>query len=200
MPTVGEIKKGKDIGKTPRNYFLWGACPKCGKERWVQLLKSKDAMHRLCRNCGNLGHPAYNWKGGRTKDDRGYIRISTNPKDFFYPMASSIKDGYGYIFEHRLVMAKHLGRCLQSWELVHHKGERYPKGSKENKSDNRLENLQLIGSEKHNQLTILESKISRLENRVTLLEADNALLREQVKGYECSIFYLKQLKEILDAH
>lgn len=147
MPTVGEIKKGKDIGKTPRNYFLWGACPKCGKERWVQLLKSKDAMHRLCRNCGNLGHPAYNWKGGRTKDDRGYIRISTNPKDFFYPMASSIKDGYGYIFEHRLVMAKHLGRCLQSWELVHHKGIRYT--GRENKSDNLIDNLKLTTRGSH---------------------------------------------------
>ena len=49
----------------------------------------------------------------------------------------------GYIREHRLVLAKHLGRHLHSWEVVHHLGEKYPQGSKENRQDNRLENLEL---------------------------------------------------------
>ena len=63
------------------------------------------------------------------------------------------------------IMAKHLGRCLHPWEIIHHKNH--------NKTDNRIENLTLEMTNGHQQLTILE-------NRVRNLEKQNRELREEL--------------------
>lgn len=72
------------------------------------------------------------WKGGRVRDSAGYVRALVHRHDPLAPMA----DNAGYIAEHRLVMARHLGRPLEKGETVHHKN-----GVRD---DNRLENLQLM--------------------------------------------------------
>lgn len=71
------------------------------------------------------------WRGGRTKTAQGYVRVLVEPDD----VNSSMRDVLGYVLEHRLVVARSLGRPLHKHETVHHiNGDR---------SDNRLENLQL---------------------------------------------------------
>ncbi len=170
---IREIKSGKEIGRKKDQYgkFKWCACLDCGKERWVRLAKGKPTTQR-CVVCSNkvkgaevlkgrrrLNFLAENnprWKGGRHKNKVGYIEVKLYPEDFFYSMAGR----EGYVLEHRLVVTKALGRCLHSWEIVHHK-----KGYA--KDDNKYpETLQLVTDDRHTQITILEKKIARLEIKV----------------------------------
>ena len=137
---------------------------RCLKENGIQL-RNRGAYSQKCELNGN-------WKGGRCKNSSGYILIRLSKDDFFHPMA----DNNNCVREHRLVMAKALGRCLHPWEIVHHKGTIYPKGSIENKQDNRIENLQLVTDDRHKQITILENRIKWLEQRVLKLEVENSFL------------------------
>lgn len=158
-PTLGEVRKTERSNKV-----IWAACLDCGVERWVQLVRDKPRYQR-CHTCENKRKAG---KGGRIKASGSYVSIRVYPEDFFYPMA----DIRGYIYEHRLVVAKALGRCLHRWEIVHHK-----KGAA--KDDNRYpETLQLVTDDRHKQITILENRIKWLEERVLKLEVENVLLKQ----------------------
>lgn len=71
-------------------------------------------------------------KGPKRSDKR---QINNNGYVLVYAPENPTSTVNGFVLEHRLVMAEHLGRPLQRWEQVHHKnGVRH---------DNRLENLEL---------------------------------------------------------
>lgn len=74
------------------------------------------------------GRKSSNWKGGRQKRLDGYVTIHQPTHPF------CIRNSY--VYEHRLVMEKHLGRYLKPEEVVHHINGM--------PDDNRLENLQLF--------------------------------------------------------
>lgn len=171
MPQLGERQRIPGPISGNKQTMIWVACPKCGKERWVQSRHVQKINYTgLCYICNNRrdkkgrhrkgkDHPT--WKGGRIHGG-GYIFIRLYPDDFFYSMAKK----NGYIAEHRLVMAKSIGRCLHNWEIVHHKNGI--------KTDNQIENLQLVTDDRHKQITILES-------RIAFLEAENVRLKERLK-------------------
>lgn len=100
------------------------------------MLRNGKPAATYCQRCCRRGERNSEWRGGRIKHD-DYIRVKLYPGDFFLSMA----DTKGRVMEHRLVMAKHLGRCLHDWEVVHHKNE-IP-------NDNRIENLVLTMNGPH---------------------------------------------------
>jgi len=136
-PKVGEVRDAKEIGHSSNVPYIWQECSICGKGRWIQ---KRSDMRNKCISCSihlrmHKKHILIN--------RRRYYAIYVNSDDFYAPMISSNKlNKYGgYILEHRLVMAKHLGRCLHPWEVVHHKN-----GIKD---DNRIENLELTTKNTH---------------------------------------------------
>lgn len=166
IPQVGDIKSGREINKSGTaswQKFIRHACIDCGRERWVLIVSNKPD-HERCHNCSNKINPIK--KKSYISGGYKYIKLKDDEK-FFLPMTIA----NGYIKEHRLVVAKALGRNLHRWEIIHHKNHI--------KDDNRLENLQLISDDRHNQITIMETRIKQLESRVTQLEAENILLKSQ---------------------
>jgi len=128
-----KVARGHTIGRKDTSLFILLPCPTCGKERWIRLLKGlPESTH--CRHCAGFHS---HWKGGRVQGSDGYIKIKLQPGNPFYGM----RKAGGYVFEHRLVMAQHLGRPLHSWEVVHHKDG--------NKGNNSLDNLQLATRNSH---------------------------------------------------
>lgn len=116
-------------------------CVECGIERYVEPSKfNHKGWTGLCGACFNksrTGELSPWYKCGELINTQGYREVLMPRDDFFYGMANK----YNYVREHRLVMAKHLGRCLHRWESVHHKNG--------DKLDNRIENLELTTKNQH---------------------------------------------------
>lgn len=81
------------------------------------------------------GDEHHAWMGGRHISEDGYVRVWLTSGDTLYEMAQKHSKNGGYILEHRLVMAKYLGRPLREYETVHHIDG--------NKLNNHIDNLQL---------------------------------------------------------
>lgn len=99
-------------------------------------LKKDPIANKVVRSIARRGMGTPNWKGGRMKNKKGHVLILAKG----HPMAGND----GYVMEHRMIMAEHLGRLLLPTEIVHHKN-----GIKD---DNRIENLELMSNAEHTRL------------------------------------------------
>ena len=93
--------------------------------------RSPESIEKMKRAISGANN--YHWSGGRKKHSGGYILA--------YAPDHPCRDKEGFVLEHRLVMERHIGRVLSDGEIVHHKNE--------DKSDNRIENLQIMTRDEH---------------------------------------------------
>lgn len=97
-----------------------------------QSIKNKN-FTGYCSSClykTRVNNSSYRWKGGD-----GYVYLPVEILNVDERTLIDPKFSKRHVFEHRLVMAKHLGRNLKVGENVHHKN-----GIRD---DNRIENLEL---------------------------------------------------------
>lgn len=188
-PKEGDIIRGRDINKKG-GLYQWVLCVECKKGRWVY--KGAVLQYPRCVECGEeyrkrtyIGELSSNWKGGRITQRKGYIEVIMREDNPYYRMANHI----GYVPEHRLVMAQYLGRCIEKWEIVHHKNRR--------KSDNRIENLELIESKNaHNIITVMQKEIKKLQGNISQLEKKGKLSEWIIKELQSKLLELDKERRV----
>jgi len=143
---------------------------KKGNIPWNKGIKLTEEKKKKLRENRKSGNKSWMWKGGRNKCSNGYIEVYCKGHPYGTKHNKNNKDAV-YVLEHRLVMERYLGRYLKPNEIVHHING--------NRTDNRIENLQLTTSNEH----CAEHNSKRVHTKECKEKhKTNASKRKRVKG------------------
>jgi hypothetical protein len=118
------------------------------------------------------------FKNGRTLHSSGYMMLFVKNHPFGYKTSTRLKGKY--IFEHRLTMEKHIGRYLNSNEIVHHRNGK--------KTDNRIENLEVITRAEH-------ARLHHREKPKRFCSVNDCEKPHEANGF-CNMHYLRIRRSI----
>lgn len=118
----------KCVGKSKMGKSPWNKGTKGIMKAWNKNKELSEKHRKNLSKSWNRNFCKRHWKGGKTHHTLGYIYI--------YKTNHPFRDYRKYVFEHRLVMEKKLGRYLRPEEVIHHINGI--------KTDNRIKNLMLF--------------------------------------------------------
>lgn len=137
MKKICEACKKEFEAKDKRNKCCSWICRNIAmSKKYLGKVFTEEHKKNISKNHHNVsGKNNPRWIGGIRKDGHGY----------YWSYAPNHKYAVqNYVKLHRLIMEEHLGRILEPDEIVHHINQ--------DKSDNRIENLQVLSVSEHMKL------------------------------------------------
>ena len=132
------LESRKKMSESHKGIITWSKGKKMSQESRIKMSLAKKGRKLTPEWKEKIGfavrgqkHPS--WKGGRFSSKNGYIKMYA-PN---HPHATG-----HYIYEHRYIIEQHLGIILKKEQMVHHINGI--------KTDNRIENLEIVNGIEHN--------------------------------------------------